>query len=33
VTDKVQLDIKAPVASITLNKLERLNALDSFNRR
>jgi enoyl-CoA hydratase len=28
VTDKVQVDIKAPVATITLNKPERLNALD-----
>ncbi len=27
-TDKVQVDIKAPVATITLNKPERLNALD-----
>src|SRR5262245_2967173 len=26
--DKVQVDIKAPVATITLNKPERLNALD-----
>jgi enoyl-CoA hydratase/carnithine racemase len=28
VTDKVQIEIKAPVATITLNKPERLNALD-----
>jgi len=28
VTDKVQVEIKAPVATITLNKPERLNALD-----
>lgn len=27
-TDKVQVEIKAPVATITLNKPERLNALD-----
>jgi enoyl-CoA hydratase len=27
-TDKVQVDVKAPVATITLNKPERLNALD-----
>jgi enoyl-CoA hydratase/carnithine racemase len=27
-SDKVQLEIKAPVATITLNKPERLNALD-----
>ena len=27
-TDKIQLDLKAPVAAITLNKPERLNALD-----
>ncbi len=27
-TDKIQLDLKAPVATITLNKPERLNALD-----
>jgi enoyl-CoA hydratase/carnithine racemase len=27
-TDKVQLELKAPVATITLNKPERLNALD-----
>jgi enoyl-CoA hydratase len=27
-TDKVQVDLKAPVATITLNKPERLNALD-----
>ena len=27
-TDKVQADIKGPVATITLNKPERLNALD-----
>src|SRR4030095_14132529 len=26
--DKVQLDIKAPIATITLNKPDRLNALD-----
>jgi enoyl-CoA hydratase/carnithine racemase len=28
VTDRVQVEIKAPVATITLNKPERLNALD-----
>ncbi len=27
-TDKVQLEIKAPVAVVTLNKPDRLNALD-----
>ena len=27
-TDKVQLDVKAPVATITLNKPDRLNSLD-----
>ena len=27
-TNKVQVEIKAPVATITLNKPERLNALD-----
>src|SRR2546429_9693915 len=28
-TSKVQVEIKAPVATITLNKAERLNALDT----
>ena len=28
-TSKVQVEIKAPVATITLNKPERLNALDT----
>ena len=27
-TDKVQVEIKSPVATITLNKPDRLNALD-----